>query len=369
MAETTASAWVHPQELHQGCGRAHGGGRAGGLQPRKPTIPGQGWTSRGSPVSSDEIFSGACRGNCGGGCFLNVHVRDGQVVRTTARDMPDPQYNRICTKGLTHVGRVYGANRVLVSHEARGGARLGRFRAHQLGRGARYHRREVEGLRRAVRPDRPSCSSWDPATTPRSAALATALGAYQRFVNVMGCVRHCSLDVDAAVGFGSSRATGGIDLANELTDRKNAKTSHLLGKQPHDLAHAHHALLPGSQGERDATRRHRPRVQRQRPRRPTGGFPIKAGTDGALALGVLNVLLENGWIDDETAARPRPKLRTPHQGGRHVPANERSGRRAAPKGEPDPATGEPTVIDPPAVWDEDRLARPSLFSETNKPCA
>ena len=76
-----------------------------------------------APVSSDELFSGTCRGNCGGGCFLNVHVRDGQVVRTSARDMPDPQYNRICTKGLTRA----------VSHEARRGARLGRFRAHQLG--------------------------------------------------------------------------------------------------------------------------------------------------------------------------------------------------------------------------------------------
>ena len=49
-------------------------------------------------VAPDEIFSGVCRGNCGGGCFLNVHVRDGQVVRTSARDMPDTQYNRICTK-------------------------------------------------------------------------------------------------------------------------------------------------------------------------------------------------------------------------------------------------------------------------------
>ena len=64
-------------------------------------------------IPADEIYAGVCRGNCGGGCFLNVHVRDGQVVRTTARDMPDTQYNRICTKGLTHVGRIYGADRVL----------------------------------------------------------------------------------------------------------------------------------------------------------------------------------------------------------------------------------------------------------------
>lgn len=60
----------------------------------------------------DEIFSGACRGQCLSGCFLNVHVRDGQVVRTTARDFPDTRYNRICPKGVTQVARVYSAERI-----------------------------------------------------------------------------------------------------------------------------------------------------------------------------------------------------------------------------------------------------------------
>ena len=46
------------------------------------TVPGQ---------VGDQIFSGACRGNCGGGCFLNIHVRDNQVVRTSARDLPNPE--------------------------------------------------------------------------------------------------------------------------------------------------------------------------------------------------------------------------------------------------------------------------------------
>ncbi|MFQ9180239.1 MAG: twin-arginine translocation signal domain-containing protein [Eggerthella lenta] len=31
-------------------------------------------------IPETQIFSGVCRGNCAGGCFLNVHVRDGQVV-------------------------------------------------------------------------------------------------------------------------------------------------------------------------------------------------------------------------------------------------------------------------------------------------
>ena len=75
----------------------------------------------------DQIFSGACRGNCGGGCFLDVHVRDGQVVRTTAREMPDPAYTRICCKGLTHVGRMYGPDRLLYPMKRTGERGSGEF--------------------------------------------------------------------------------------------------------------------------------------------------------------------------------------------------------------------------------------------------
>ena len=63
-------------------------------------------------IPETQIFSGVCRGNCAGGCFLNVHVRDGQVVRTSMREMPDPQYNRICMKGLSHPYRIYSDERL-----------------------------------------------------------------------------------------------------------------------------------------------------------------------------------------------------------------------------------------------------------------
>ena len=62
--------------------------------------------------SETQHFAGVCRCGCAGHCFLDVHVRDGQVVRTTAGEMCDPRYNRICSKGLSHVGRVYSAKRL-----------------------------------------------------------------------------------------------------------------------------------------------------------------------------------------------------------------------------------------------------------------
>ena len=86
-----------------------------------------------STSAQDEIFAGICRCGCAGHCFLNVHVRDGQVVRTTARDLPDTRYNRICSKGLTHVARMYSSQRVLypmrrIEGSERGAGRFRRIR-------------------------------------------------------------------------------------------------------------------------------------------------------------------------------------------------------------------------------------------------
>ena len=61
----------------------------------------------------ERIFSGACRGNCCGGCHLDLYVRDGKLVKTSFGQLPDKEYNkRICLKGLSHVQRVYDHGRL-----------------------------------------------------------------------------------------------------------------------------------------------------------------------------------------------------------------------------------------------------------------
>ena len=64
-------------------------------------------------IPETKIYSGACRAQCSQGCYLDVHVRDGQVVRTTAGHFHnDPSHDRICPKGLSQVGRIYSAERL-----------------------------------------------------------------------------------------------------------------------------------------------------------------------------------------------------------------------------------------------------------------
>ena len=70
-------------------------------------------TEDSSKAGTEEIFSGSCRSQCIQGCYLNVHVRDGQIVRTTAGHIEEePFYEHICPKGLSHPARVYSAGRL-----------------------------------------------------------------------------------------------------------------------------------------------------------------------------------------------------------------------------------------------------------------
>ncbi len=64
------------------------------------------------PAEGEQVFSSACTPNCWMNCRIYAHVRDGKLVETTAAPFPDPRYNRICLRGLSHPQRVYGTERV-----------------------------------------------------------------------------------------------------------------------------------------------------------------------------------------------------------------------------------------------------------------
>ncbi len=173
------------------------------------------------PVN-EEIFSGVCRCNCYGGCHLNVHVRDGKVVRTSARELPEKAWTRICSKGLTHVFRVYDPNR----------AKYPMRRVGERGSG------EWEQI------------SWDEAFSeiaekfsayaeefgPSSVAFCVGAGNFG-FVNIMPRLQAAigaatlSTPLDVAP-FASLNQIVGFSMnfhGNEMTDLKNAKTLVIWG--------------------------------------------------------------------------------------------------------------------------------------------
>lgn len=299
-----------------------------------------------SKAGSEEIFSGVCRGNCTGGCFLNVHVRDGQVVRTTARDMPNPDYNRICPRGLAHVGRIYSADRVLYPMKRVGERGSDEFERISWDEALDTITEKWMGYREQYG-SQSILFFYGSGNYGLLSGSCNRVGAFLRFENILGC-SDAGLDVDVGTAYGAGRA-GSAGLANELTDRKNAKTQVLWGNNPAiSIPHSLHFLMEAKEA---GTRLividpvYNPNVAKA-----DWWVPVKAGTDGALALGMLNVLFENGWIDDETLrGRTNCGLLIKEDGT----FLRMSDVGVAPiEGDIDPATGKPKLTDPPAVWDE-----------------
>ena len=66
------------------------------------------------PSAGDEqVFRGVCRPNCFAYCHLNVHVREGKVSNITKAPYNNPEFTRICHRGLSHIQRIYADDRIL----------------------------------------------------------------------------------------------------------------------------------------------------------------------------------------------------------------------------------------------------------------
>jgi anaerobic selenocysteine-containing dehydrogenase len=68
--------------------------------------------SQQTQAEQEILYNNVCTNNCKQTCRIFAHVYQGRLVKTSPNPMPEPRYNRICLRGLTHVQRVYHPNRL-----------------------------------------------------------------------------------------------------------------------------------------------------------------------------------------------------------------------------------------------------------------
>lgn len=315
-------------------------------------------------VPADEIYTGVCRGNCFGGCKLDVHVRDGQIVRTTAGDMPDPQYNRVCSKGLTHMYRTYSANRVQYPMKRVGERGEGEF--------------ERISWDEALDEISSKWSSYREEFGPESIMLISqsgnlsfgggihGIGAYlSRFANIMGFSK-ANGNLDWAAVASNMIACGGQDYwgagANEPTDYKNADTFVCWGanpavSQPHNMHFIEEAHEAGTHFIVIDP------VFNMTAARADKFIPINATTDAALAMGLINEVVSNGWHDVEFLRDHTEAPLLVKEDGSLLKMSDFGVEPT--EGDIDPATGKPSVVDPYVVWDEETGDKSELAKAKN----
>ena len=296
--------------------------------------------------------------------MLDVHVRDGQVVRTKAGELCDSRYNRMCSKGATHVARVYSSERL-------------KYPMRRVG-----ERGEVQFERitwdEAIEEIASKWSEYAAECGPGSVLVSTNSGncgmikasVTTRFQNVlrMGMLNCC---YDQALSYAVNRVTGQSAYAqqNETADWPNAKTFVCWGADttistPQNM----HFILDAK--ENGAKYVVIDPMFNANAGKADWFIPVRPSTDGALAFGALNYLLEQGWEDEEFIRMNTEAPFFVKEDGQFLRMSDVGVEPT--ETQVNAATGQEEPVDPIAVWDEEtdsvvavgQAKCPSLASRT-----
>ncbi len=297
--------------------------------------------------SPDKIYSGACRAQCIQGCYLNVHVRDGQVVRTSAGRFPDePEFERICPKGLTQVARVYSSERLQYPMRRVGERGEGKFERISWDEAIAEIAEKWKGY-----VDEFGAESIVYFVGSGNCALlggGTADGSVmQRLRQVTGAT-NITTDRDMATIDRLAKVFGYGGWGNLCTDFVNAKTFVIWGANPvvSEKQQMHFILDAKDAGARivDIDIAYNTVSSKS-----DWFIPVNPATDGALALGAIHEVLEQGWQDEEFIRDHTEAPFLVKEDGTYLRMSDLGVEPT--EGPVNPQTGQPTVVDPCVLWD------------------
>lgn len=248
-------------------------------------------------TQSEEIITpGVCRGGCGAGCQMNVHVRDGKIVKTSVRHQSNPDTTRVCNRGLTHALRVYDENRLKYPMKRVGERGEGKWEQISWDEAIDTITNKWKEVAEEHGPGANAFLKGSGNITPdahnglllRSLMGATLLDpAQDRALYVAG---------PAAAGY-SNRFCG-----SGLEDIFNSKTILIWAWNPTESnPYMTHYYLRAQQ-EHGTKLVVIDTTYTIMASKADLFVPIHPGTDGALAFGMMSVLLEDGLVDEEFLA-------------------------------------------------------------------
>jgi len=237
-------------------------------------------------------YTTACPRNCYSTCSMRVHVENGRLVRIEAHPGNRASAGGVCLKGLSYIERVVSPDRLL--HPLRRRGRGPEFERISWPEALDLISRKLLELKRAHGPQ--SVFYYAGSGTK---GLLNSLGL--TFWRLFGGCTTTYGDLCWPAGLEATRLTLGKNEHNAPWDLANARLIVLWGKNPaetniHQMAFIEQALERGA------------RLIVVDPRRTESAeraellVQPRPGSDGALALGVANRLIETGSIDREFIA-------------------------------------------------------------------
>ncbi|MGB9022702.1 MAG: molybdopterin-dependent oxidoreductase, partial [Candidatus Bathyarchaeia archaeon] len=257
-----------------------------------------GTSEESSPQAVQQILHGVCAPNDWSGCKLLVYVRDGKIVKTQRGPLPDSRYDRGCLRGLSHVQRVYHPDRL----------RYPMKRAGERGEG-KWERiswdEAIDTIAAKLSETRERYGSKAVAFLPTSGYygyLNGSYGAVIRFANVFGGT-YGEGALDSATPLGVQQVLGGPydGQGNEAADLANARLILTWGSNltESNLQNWHFVADALDNGAKMIVIDPNFTITASK---ADLWVSVRPGSDTALALAMMNVIIEESLYDRDFVA-------------------------------------------------------------------
>lgn len=243
----------------------------------------------------EQIFVNGCRPNCFNACMLNVHVREGKVVKTSPADFPNKEFNRVCLRGLAHVTNMYSPARLQYP--------LKRVEGTERGAG-QWERVTWE---EAISDIAEKFKAYQEEFGPQSIVKAVVSGNYGAInggwtANLFNAMNASTMGSNLDMGnyYGVMRVVGhaGLWPGNDPRDFKNAKNIFLWGNNLTD-AQIHDWHFMADAIEAGANVICIDPIYTQMAAKSQKFVPIRPASDTALIMSMMYVIVEEDLIDRE----------------------------------------------------------------------
>jgi molybdopterin-containing oxidoreductase family molybdopterin binding subunit len=255
-------------------------------------------------LDENEVLHGYCEPNCRGKCALDVHVRDGRIRKIEPKIQDNEEYKRACTLGLSHAQRAYNPTRLQYPMKR---TDWSPGDPNPTGRGpeAEFERIEWDEALDYVADEMDRVrEEYD----PQSVYFELGSGGggingtvYSRLAGLFGGTMK-SWSIDINVGLGFRRITGGGYFntpTNQATDIENANTIVIWGGNIFESRFqmdASKVLNAKANGAKIVVV---DPAYNTTTSKADLWLPIKPGKDPYLALGMINTVFEEGYLDEE----------------------------------------------------------------------
>lgn len=310
-------------------------------------------------TDGDQICYCCCRPNCFNACMHKVHVREGKVVKSTLGEFEEPEFNRICLRGLSTPENIYHPDRVLypmrrVEGTARGAGEWERITwdeaiAEVAGKIKQYQAEFGE-------------SSVMHNTVSGNVAIAASNFTSMFFNRINASTLQGRLDAGNSLGAGRVIGNPNAWPGNEQQDLVNAKTIFLWGNNLTD-AQIHDWHFMADAIEAGANVICIDPTYTQMAAKASRWVPIRPASDTALEMSMMYVLLEEDLVDwDFMTNHTVAPFLVNDETGKFVRMSDMG---VEPQIVKDEATGKETEVDPYVVWDLDADAPAELSTVKN----